>query len=265
MAENRRSYYSVLGVEQDASPEVIRRAFLTLSRRLHPDKRTAPSGKQQQHQRAAAGAAAGGEEGVEDEREEEGGETGREMALVNEAYEVLRDADRRRMYDLYGSMDGNDLIGMMMQKQQQEARLSAADVASYMKKREGAAGADGEYVLSAEEEKDVEEHFVPCKGSMARLRQVVVGLEKHSRKAFERAIAQKIAIGTLPDLDTFWSSAKYVNRPSSTHSSSFSSSSSPSSSIRSDAATQQAAQQDKNVPYEAPHAGPKPKKHKLRT
>lgn len=69
------THYDCLGVEPSASRDEIRLAYLHLARRSHPDTRP--------------GAA-------EAEREE----SNRTMAAINAAWFVLRDTDRRRLYDL---------------------------------------------------------------------------------------------------------------------------------------------------------------------
>jgi hypothetical protein len=60
-------HYEVLGVAWDAPPATVRRAYLELARRYHPDR--------------------------------PGGDAAR-MRLVNEAWAVVGDADRRAQYDL---------------------------------------------------------------------------------------------------------------------------------------------------------------------
>lgn len=60
------NYYEILGVNRDASPETIRRAFRERAKERHPDK--------------AAGSEA-------------------EMVRLNQAYETLKDPKRRREYD----------------------------------------------------------------------------------------------------------------------------------------------------------------------
>ena len=64
-----KDYYEILGVPQDGDEKVIRRAFRRLARKYHPDLNK-------------------GNKDAEDRMKE-----------VNEAYEVLRDADSRRKYD----------------------------------------------------------------------------------------------------------------------------------------------------------------------
>ncbi|MEY2532189.1 MAG: curved DNA-binding protein [bacterium] len=71
MAVGARDYYDVLGVPRDASEEDIRSAYRGLARRNHPDVNKEP--------------------GAEDRFKE-----------ISEAYEVLRDAEKRAQYDRYG-------------------------------------------------------------------------------------------------------------------------------------------------------------------
>ncbi|MGC5616497.1 molecular chaperone DnaJ [Georgenia sp. Z1491] len=63
-------YYSILGVSRDASPDEIKRAYRKRARQLHPDVA--------------------------------GPEAGDQFKDVQRAYDVLRDQDKRRMYDAGG-------------------------------------------------------------------------------------------------------------------------------------------------------------------
>ncbi|MGO1509897.1 MAG: molecular chaperone DnaJ [Actinomycetaceae bacterium] len=63
-------YYSILGVSRDASPEEIKRAYRKRARQLHPDVA--------------------------------GPEAGDKFKDVQRAYDVLRDEDKRRLYDAGG-------------------------------------------------------------------------------------------------------------------------------------------------------------------
>lgn len=71
MAE-KRDYYELLGVARDAPPEEIRSAYRKLALKLHPDRNP-------------------------DDKESE-----RKFKEVSEAYEVLSDEQKRRLYDQYG-------------------------------------------------------------------------------------------------------------------------------------------------------------------
>lgn len=63
-------YYEILGVKRDASPEEIKRAFRELAQKYHPDK---PGGDAEKFKQ------------------------------INEAYQVLSDPEKRRLYDQYGA------------------------------------------------------------------------------------------------------------------------------------------------------------------
>ncbi|MBW8826349.1 MAG: J domain-containing protein [Acidobacteria bacterium] len=73
MTEPLRSPYEVLGVGADAGTAEIRQAYVALARRFHPDH--------------------------VDPRSEGAAEAGRRMQEINEAWEVLGDAARRRRFD----------------------------------------------------------------------------------------------------------------------------------------------------------------------
>lgn len=62
-------YYQALGIERDATPEAIRKAYRSLARDKHPDK----------------------------------GGSAEEFQVIQQAHEVLTDPERRRMYDMTGS------------------------------------------------------------------------------------------------------------------------------------------------------------------
>jgi len=71
MAVKFQDYYQTLGVSRDAKPEEIRRAYRKLAQKYHPDRNKA-----------------------EDAAEK--------FSQVNEAYEVLKDPEKRKLYDQLG-------------------------------------------------------------------------------------------------------------------------------------------------------------------
>jgi len=71
----KRDYYDVLGVDRNASEDVIKKAFRKLARQHHPDLHSEPDKKK-----------------TAEEKFKEAGE----------AYEVLSDGDRRKKYDMFG-------------------------------------------------------------------------------------------------------------------------------------------------------------------
>ena len=72
MAENKRDYYEVLGVEKSASAEEIKKAYRKKAMQFHPDRNP-------------------GDKNAEEKFKE-----------VGEAYEVLSDDDKRARYDQFG-------------------------------------------------------------------------------------------------------------------------------------------------------------------
>ncbi|QIW61913.1 molecular chaperone DnaJ [Mycoplasmopsis gallinacea] len=69
--KNKRDYYEVLGVSKTATEAEIKKAYRKLAMKYHPDKTDDPKATEI-------------------------------MQEINEAYEVLSNADKRRMYDQYG-------------------------------------------------------------------------------------------------------------------------------------------------------------------
>ena len=72
MAENKRDYYEVLGVDKGASADEIKKAYRKMAMKYHPDRNP-------------------GDKAAEEKFKE-----------VGEAYEVLSDADKRSRYDQFG-------------------------------------------------------------------------------------------------------------------------------------------------------------------
>lgn len=76
----QKNYYDVLGVDKNASPQDIKKAFRKLSLKYHPDKQKTDDPKKLKE--------------AEDKFKE-----------INEAYQVLSDPDKKAHYDQFGSMD----------------------------------------------------------------------------------------------------------------------------------------------------------------
>ena len=72
MAENKRDYYEVLGVDKSASTDDIKKAYRKLAMKYHPDRNP-------------------GDKTAEEKFKE-----------IGEAYEVLSDADKKAKYDQFG-------------------------------------------------------------------------------------------------------------------------------------------------------------------
>ena len=74
----KRDYYETLGVERTASDDEIKKAFRKLARQHHPDLQSGDGQKKTAEEK---------------------------FKVLNEAYEVLSDADKRRRYDTFGHAD----------------------------------------------------------------------------------------------------------------------------------------------------------------
>ena len=72
MAENKRDYYEVLGVQKSATHDEIKKAYRKAAMKYHPDRNP-------------------GDKEAEEKFKE-----------VGEAYEVLSDEDKRQRYDQFG-------------------------------------------------------------------------------------------------------------------------------------------------------------------
>ena len=73
--DTKRDYYQILGVERTASPEEIKKAYRRLAKQYHPDLN--PNDK----------------------------EAERKFKEIQEAYEVLSDEEKRRAYDMFGTVE----------------------------------------------------------------------------------------------------------------------------------------------------------------
>lgn len=71
----KRDYYETLGVDRNATDDEVKKAYRKLARQFHPDLHTGESQKKTAEEK---------------------------FKEINEAYEVLSDADKRKRYDMFG-------------------------------------------------------------------------------------------------------------------------------------------------------------------
>ena len=71
MAQTKRDYYEILGIQRDADDATLKRAFRKLARQYHPDVNREPGAEEQ-------------------------------FKELSEAYEVLNDPQKRQLYNQYG-------------------------------------------------------------------------------------------------------------------------------------------------------------------
>ena len=83
MADNKRDYYEVLGVQKGASDDELKKAYRGLVKKYHPDLHP-------------------------DDKDAEA-----KMKEVNEAYDVLSDKEKRARYDQFG-FAGVDIFALFL-------------------------------------------------------------------------------------------------------------------------------------------------------
>jgi len=76
MQQPSKDYYGVLGIEKPSSEEEIKKAFRRLALKYHPDKSKGDPEKEEKFKE------------------------------INEAYDVLSDESKKKMYDQFGTVDG---------------------------------------------------------------------------------------------------------------------------------------------------------------
>ena len=91
MAEQKRDYYEVLGVDKSADEAAIKKAYRVLAKKYHPDMN--PGDK----------------------------EAEKKFKEASEAYAVLSDSDKRRQYDQFGhaAFEGGGAGGAAVQQEGQ--------------------------------------------------------------------------------------------------------------------------------------------------
>lgn len=95
----RKNYYEIIGVPATATKREIRDAFLAKTKQLHPD----------QSQKTKRDSRVGWATGASDTEQ---------FMLVKEAYDVLRNEEKRKEYDMANSREGGFLMEATLKTQQ---------------------------------------------------------------------------------------------------------------------------------------------------
>jgi diphthamide biosynthesis protein 4 len=165
-------YYALLRVAADAPVSAIRRAYHAAVLELHPDKRAA---------RGMAGGAA--HPGASDTPQQHSA-----FLAIQEAWETLRDPDRRADYDARASYGAGEAAAAA-----QSARVHVSDTLELGEmdyEEEGdafkwACRCGGEYRVPGEETLEVDSVIVPCTGCSLRVRVMVPPAEAPGAPAGE--------------------------------------------------------------------------------
>ena len=136
MPVSYKDYYKILGVQRDASADQIKRAFRDLARKYHPDK-------------------------VRPEQKEASEEKFKE---INEAYEVLKSPEKRKLYDAYGENWESVKVGSGGFPDNQSNSSYSSGAGGYQSYRHGAGGRGFEYHFEGTGFSDFFEHLFGRRG-----------------------------------------------------------------------------------------------------
>ncbi|KAJ7536004.1 hypothetical protein O6H91_12G053300 [Diphasiastrum complanatum] len=157
--KTEKSLYEILGVEPTASQEEIKKAYHRLALRLHPDKNPGDQNAKEKFQ------------------------------ALQSVIAILGDSETRKVYDQTGSLEDAELSGERTQDLYEYFRTLYKKVTEEEIEKFASS-----YRGSVEEEKDLKELFVKCKGDMNRVFNMLMcsdsKLDSHRFKdIFDSAIA----------------------------------------------------------------------------
>ncbi|XP_073001252.1 chaperone protein dnaJ 6-like [Typha latifolia] len=177
-AVHGKSLYEILGVEQTASQQEIKKAYYKLALRLHPDKNP------------------GDEEAKE------------KFQLLQKVISVLGDEEKRAVYDQTGCTDDDALVGEAAENLQEffrsvYRRVTEADIEEF----------EANYRGSDSEKKDLKDLYIKFKGNMNSLFCSMICSEpKLDSHRFKDVIDEAIAEGELKTTKAYEKWAKQVSQ-----------------------------------------------------
>lgn len=100
--EERKDYYKILGIDKNADENTIKKAYRKLAKKYHPDTN------------------AGNAQAAE------------KFKQITEAYSVLSDPEKKKMYDQFGSADYQGRSGTVWREQMADTRSSILMTVTWM-------------------------------------------------------------------------------------------------------------------------------------
>eukprot|EP00249_Psilotum_nudum_P000548 c12465_g1_i1 orf=311-1126(-) len=158
-----RSLYEVLGVERDATHEEIRKAYLKLALQLHPDKNPGDENAKEKFQ------------------------------SLQSVVGILGNPEKRKIYDQTGCIEDAELSSETVQTLYEYFRtlykkVTEKDIEEFAASYRG----------TEEEERDLKELYVACKGDMNRVfDQLMCSIPKQDSHRFMDIIDNSISAGEL--------------------------------------------------------------------
>ncbi|XP_015579382.1 chaperone protein dnaJ 6 [Ricinus communis] len=172
-----KSLYEVLGVEQTASQQEIKKAYYKLALRLHPDKNP----------------------GDEDAKEK--------FQQLQKVISILGDEEKRAVYDQTGSVNDADLAGDVVENLRDFFRamykkVTEADIEEF----------EANYRGSDSEKKDLIDLYKKCKGNMNRLFcSMLCSDPKLDSHRFKDILDEAVSAGDLKETKAYQKWAKKVS------------------------------------------------------
>ncbi|XP_039000212.1 chaperone protein dnaJ 6-like isoform X2 [Hibiscus syriacus] len=176
-SSNKKSLYEVLGVDETASQQEIKKAYYKLALRLHPDKNP------------------GDEEAKE------------KFQQLQKVISILGDEEKRAVYDQTGCIDDADLAGNVVENlkaffRAMYKKVTEADIEEF----------EANYRGSESEKKDLTNLYQKCKGNMNKLFcSMLCSDPKLDSHRFKDLLDEAIAAGELKETKAYQKWAKKVS------------------------------------------------------
>ena len=167
------SFYTLLGLEKDATASQVKQAYYKLALKYHPDR-------------------------CAQEQQEEYSTRFKEISF---AYEILSDAEKRKVYDRNPAAfaDGNADISKFTEM---FTKISTEDIEAFK----------SQYIGSAEELEDIMAAYLKYYGDMAKISESIFFGSVYEEPRYREIIERQIAKGILPEYKNPESEKKKAQR-----------------------------------------------------